>query len=52
MVAKHCGCVVERVHRRDDRMDRLWVFDDGVGSEVAERRALEDVAVVEQQAVG
>ena len=52
MVAKHRGRIVERVHRRDDRMDRLRVFGDRVGGEVAERRALENVAVVEQQAVG
>ena len=52
MVAKRRGRIVERVHRRDDRMDRLRVFGDRVGGEVAERRALENVAVVEQQAVG
>ena len=52
MVPERGGRIVEPVHRGDHGMDRVRVSDDRLGGEVAERRALENVAVVEQQAVG
>ena len=52
MVAERGDCVVEPVHGGDHGMDRACVPDDRRGGEVAERRALENVAVVEQEAVG
>ena len=52
MVAKRGDRVVEPVHGGDHRMDRARVPDDRGGGEVAKGRALENVAVVEQQAVG
>ena len=52
MVAQRRGRIAERIHGRDDRMDSLRVVHDRRSGEVPERCALENVAVVEQQAVG
>ena len=52
MVAERGDRVVEPVHGGNHRMDGARVADDRGGSEVAKRRALENVAVVEQEAVG
>ena len=52
MVAKRGDCVVEPVHGGDHRMDHARVPDDRVGCSIAKGRALENVAVVEEQAVG
>ena len=52
MVAERGRGKVERVHDGDDRMGRLVVLRHRLGGEIAERRALQNVAVVEQQAVG
>ena len=52
MVAERGDRVVEPVHGGDHRMDHARIPDDRGGGEVAERRALENVAVVEQEAVG
>ena len=52
VVAKRRDVVVERVHRGDDGVDRARLRGDRPGGDVAERRALKTVAIVEQEAVG
>ena len=52
VVAQRRGRIVKRVHGGDDWMDRLRVRRCRFGRQIAERRALKNVAVVEQQAIG
>ncbi len=52
VVPQRRDVIVKRVHGGDDGMDRAGVRKYRLGGEVAERRALKNVAVIEQQAVG
>ena len=52
VVAERRGGVIKPVHRGDDGVDRARVRSDRPGGDVAERRALKTVAIVEQEAVG
>ena len=52
VVAERRDVIIKRVHGGDDGVDRAWVGEYRFSREVAERRALKNVAVVEQQAVG
>ena len=52
VVAKCRDGIIKPVHRGDDGVDRVRVRSDRPGGDVAERRALKAVAIVEQKAVG
>ena len=52
VVPKRRDRIVQTIHGGDDGVDRGRVGRDGLSRQVAERRALKDVAVVKQQAVG
>ena len=52
VVAKRRDGIIKPVHRADDGVDRARVRSDRPGGDVAERRALKAVAIVEQKAVG
>jgi len=51
VIAECAGGVAEFIHRRDDRMNRGFVGLQPLGRLVAERGALDEIAVVEQQRI-
>ena len=51
VIAQRCGRVVQSIHRGDHRMVRTRTLPHGLSGEIAERRALKNVAIVEQETV-
>jgi len=52
VVPERRGVILQRIHGGYDGVNRLRVCNDRLGREIAERRPLKTVAVVEQKAVG
>jgi hypothetical protein len=52
MVAQRRGIIAQCIHRRDHRVGAGVVDHRGVGEKIAHRGALQEIAVVQEQAIG